>query len=113
MGFVVKNTSSSTPQVCISLDLSGGWNDKLCQTKTGANNVANCVCTTLSATTVVNDLDNLFANSNFGKAFSAAGLSAFLSFPFYKSYIFYIFVVKTLLVIAFIYYGYKKDLKKF
>ncbi len=71
-----------------------------------------CVCQTLGPTTVVADIDGLFAGTNLGKIFSLAGLSALANFPFYKSYIFYIFAVSTLLVILAIIYGYREDKKK-
>ncbi len=71
-----------------------------------------CVCQTLAPTTVVADIDGLFGGTNLGKIFSIAGLSALANFPFYKSYIFYIFAVSTLLVILFIIYGYRVDRKK-
>jgi hypothetical protein len=41
-----------------------------------------------------------------GEVFSAAGVSAFLNFPFEKSIIFYIFLVKTGVLIYFMYTGY-------
>ncbi len=44
--------------------------------------------------------------------FSAAGLSAFLAFPFYKSVIFYIFAAKTAVLIYFMYVGYGQDKNK-
>jgi NADH:ubiquinone oxidoreductase subunit 6 (subunit J) len=66
----------------------------------------------LGPTTVVADIDGLFAGTNLGKIFSLAGLSALASFPFYKSYIFYIFAGSTLLVVLFIIYGYREDRKK-
>jgi hypothetical protein len=66
----------------------------------------------LGPTTIVADIDGLFAGTNLGKIFSLAGLSALANFPFYKSYIFYIFAGSTLLVILAIIYGYKADRKK-
>jgi hypothetical protein len=67
---------------------------------------------TLGATTLVStDITSLFANSKVGEVFSAAGVSAFLSFPFEKSVIFYIFLVKTGVLIYFMYTGYKQDKK--
>jgi NADH:ubiquinone oxidoreductase subunit 6 (subunit J) len=44
--------------------------------------------------------------------FSLAGVSALANFPFYRSYIFYIFAGSTLLVIIFIIYGFRADHKK-
>jgi hypothetical protein len=66
----------------------------------------------LGPTTVVADIEGLFTSTNLGKIFSLAGLSALADFPFYKSYIFYIFAVSTLLVIFAIIYGYRADKKK-
>jgi hypothetical protein len=68
---------------------------------------------TLGATTLVStDITSLFANSKVGEVFSAAGVSAFLNFPFEKSIIFYIFLAKTGVLIYFMYTGYKQDKKK-
>ncbi len=55
---------------------------------------------------MVNELASLFGNSKVGEVFSAAGVSAFLNFPFYKSVIFYIFMAKTAVLIYFMYTGY-------
>jgi NADH:ubiquinone oxidoreductase subunit 6 (subunit J) len=54
----------------------------------------------------------LFASTKLQQIFSLAGLSALANFPFYKSYIFYIFAGSTLLVVLFIIYGYRVDRKK-
>ncbi len=71
-----------------------------------------CVCQALGPTTVVADINGLFAGTNLGKIFSLAGLTALANFPFWKSYIFYIFAGSTLLVIIFIVHGYRLDRKK-
>jgi NADH:ubiquinone oxidoreductase subunit 6 (subunit J) len=60
----------------------------------------------------VADINGLFAGTNLGKIFSLAGLTALANFPFWKSYIFYIFAGSTLLVIIFIVHGYRLDRKK-
>jgi hypothetical protein len=54
----------------------------------------------------------LFGGTNLGKIFSLAGLSAFLSFPFYKATIFYIFCAQTAILIYFMHIGYKQDKKR-
>ncbi len=41
-----------------------------------------CMCQTLGPTTVIADIDGLFAGTNLGKIFSLAGLSALANFPF-------------------------------
>jgi NADH:ubiquinone oxidoreductase subunit 6 (subunit J) len=66
----------------------------------------------LGPTTIVADIDGLFVNTKLAEIFSLAGLSALANFPFWKSYIFYIFAGSTLLVILFIIYGYHADRKK-
>jgi hypothetical protein len=71
-----------------------------------------CLCKNLGPTTVVADVDSLFTNSNIGEIFSAGGLSAFENFPFYRSYIFYIFLGSTIFVILSSIYGYRIDKKK-
>jgi hypothetical protein len=71
-----------------------------------------CVCQTLGPTTLVADIDGLFTSTKLQQIFSLAGLSALANFPFYKSYIFYVFAGSTLLVIIFIIYGYRTDRKK-
>jgi preprotein translocase subunit SecG len=60
----------------------------------------------------VNDIGNLFGGTNLGEIFSAAGLAAFLNFPFYKATIFYIFLAETFILIYFMYIGYKQDKKR-
>lgn len=69
------------------------------------------MCKSLGPTTIVSDVENLFGETNIGKIFSLAGLSAFENFPFYLSYIFYIYLASTILVIAFMIYGYRLDKK--
>ena len=89
-------------QACISRT-SGKWSAELCQTQveekddaSGSQNLK-CLCKTVSPVTVVADLKGLFGDSKVGEVFSADGLSAFANMEFYKMYIFYILLFKTLI----------------
>lgn len=54
--------------------------------------IVKCECRELKPTTIVNDLKNIFIDSNASKVFSSAGAEAFKDFEFYLSVIFYVFL---------------------
>ena len=97
--------------MCVNKNGDGSnWTADQCVLGKSFPDALECKCDSLSPATLVNDVDNVFGKV--AAVFSAEGFSAFLNFPFYKSIIFYIFVVQTIALIIFIQYGKKSDQKK-
>lgn len=106
-------TGENLNEVCIQKAATQalGWDASQCTTKeyetiTGEK-AYTCSCLDLSPTTIVNDLESLFKDSLVEEVFSADGLKEFLDFEFYKSYIFYIYLTKIIILLFFCYGGYK------
>lgn len=53
----------------------------------------------MNPATVVNDVKNIFANSDAKKVFSSKGFNALKSFEFHKSHLVYIYVSKFIIFI--------------
>lgn len=63
----------------------------------------------MNPTTVVDDVKSLFRESQVNTVFSGKGLSAVIEFEFYKSFVFYIYIMKLGLYIYLVSYSYKLD----
>lgn len=53
----------------------------------------------MNPATVVNDVKNIFSNSDAKQVFSSKGFNALKSFDFHKSYLVYIYVTKLIIFV--------------
>lgn len=98
--------------VCIQKE-DEKWNNVQCKTEKteteDGNTETKCRCSDLSPTTVVKDVENIFQNSKAKDVFDDKAIEAIKDLKFWKTYIFYIYIVKVLILIYCIVKGFKLD----
>ncbi|KAM3129959.1 hypothetical protein pb186bvf_017961 [Paramecium bursaria] len=81
------------------------WINNICKTIRLTNQII-CSCDTVNQLSIVDDVDNLYSNSNL---YQLSNIDNFMRFDFVKSYMAYTLVLLTISTLLFSYVGYKKD----
>ncbi|CAD8190791.1 unnamed protein product [Paramecium octaurelia] len=101
-----KKLENNTSIKCITEVESGQWNADVCST-VEKDGEATCQCESLNPTSVMESLN--FIADKAAQVFSLDTLLAFGSFPFYKTAVFYFYLLITGIYIGVVYWGVKVD----
>lgn len=70
-----------------------------------------CFCDDFGPTTIVNDLEGIFKDSNLNQVFTKDAINALANFEFWNSFVIYFFFIQSVLMAIALYKGFKKDKK--
>ena len=103
---VSKILPTNTSTKCIAKVSSGDWNADVCKS-VKKNGETVCECNSINPTSIMESLDYLMDKA--AEVFSLDTLLAFASFPFYKTVVFYFYLLMTGAYIYLVYWGMKVD----
>ena len=109
MKFKFPNTKilpANTSTKCIAKVDSGDWNADVCKS-VKKNGETVCECNSVNPTSIMESLDYLMDKA--AEVYSLNTLLAFASFPFYKTIIFYFYLLMTGGYAYIVYWGMKVD----
>lgn len=101
-----KKLPTNTSTKCIAQVDSGSWNADVCKTKKVEGETI-CECESLNPTSIMESLDYLLDKAS--QVYSLDTLLAFASFPFYKTIVFYFYLLMTGGYAYVVYWGMKVD----
>ncbi|CAD8210006.1 unnamed protein product [Paramecium octaurelia] len=101
-----KQLPTNTSTKCIAQVDSGSWNADVCKTKKAEGETI-CECESLNPTSIMESLDYLLDKAS--QVYSLDTLLAFASFPFYKTIVFYFYLLMTGGYAYVVYWGMKVD----